>query len=45
VPKFVATSATTAGMINTAPSPSRRDQPNSSTPSEPEIAVVNDPQP
>ena len=30
-PKFEATSATIAGMINTAPNPSRNDQPMIST--------------
>ena len=43
--KLEATSATIAGRINTAPSPSSSDQPSSSTPRLGAIAVVNEPQP
>ena len=43
--KFDATSATIAGRMSTAPSPSSNDQPNSSTGRLGEMAVVNDPQP
>ena len=43
-PKFAATSATIAGRISAAPTPSNSDQPNSSTGSD-EIEVVNEPAP
>jgi hypothetical protein len=43
--KFEATSATIAGRINAAPTPSRNDQPNISRPRLFEIAVMNEPQP
>ena len=44
-PKFVATSATTAGMISAAPSPSRTDQPMMRTGSDLASAVMTEPQP
>jgi hypothetical protein len=40
-----ATSATIAGMISAAPTPSRTDQPISSTARFGDSAVVSDPQP
>ncbi len=43
--KFPATRATIAGRIRAAPTPSRNDQPNSSTGRFCAMAVVNDPQP
>jgi hypothetical protein len=43
--KFEATSATIAGMISAAPTPSRNDQPKISTPSVFAIEVVNEPHP
>jgi hypothetical protein len=43
--KFDATSATIAGRINAAPTPSRNDHPTISTVRLCEIAVMNDPQP
>ena len=43
--KFPATSATIAGRISAAPTPSRNDQPNSSTGRLCAIEVVNEPQP
>ena len=43
-PKFDATSATIAGMISTAPKPSRNDQPMISTVKFGARAVVIDPQ-
>ena len=43
--KFDATSATIAGRISAAPTPSRNDHPNISTPRLGEIAVTNEPQP
>jgi hypothetical protein len=45
VGKFPATSATMAGRINAAPTPSRNDQPKSRTGRLGEIAVVKDPHP
>ena len=45
VTKFPATSATIAGMISAAPTPSRNDQPNNSTGRLGATAVVNEPQP
>ena len=42
-PKFVATSATIAGMISTAPIPSRNDQPMISTVRFGASEVVSDP--
>jgi hypothetical protein len=45
VGKLPATSATIAGRINAAPTPSRNDQPRSSTGRLCAIDVVNDPQP
>ena len=44
LPKFDATSATIAGMISTAPRPSRNDQPMISTVRFGASDVVNDPQ-
>ena len=44
-PKLVATSATMAGMISAAPTPSRKDQPINSTVRFGAIAVVNNPMP
>ncbi len=44
-PKFVATSATTAGMISAAPRPSRTDQPTIRTGNDPASPVMNEPQP
>ena len=44
LPAVAATSATTAGRISAAPTPSRNDQPKSSTGKFGAIAVVNDPQ-
>jgi hypothetical protein len=41
--KFPATSATIAGRISAAPTPSRNDQPNSSTGRLGAIAVTNEP--
>ena len=43
--KLEATSATIAGRISAAPTPSRNDQPNISTARLGEIAVMNEPQP
>src|SRR6185437_6652530 len=43
--KFPATSATIAGRISAAPTPSRNDQPKSSTGRLGAIEVVNEPQP
>jgi hypothetical protein len=43
--KLPATSATIAGRISAAPTPSRNDQPKSSTGRFGAIEVVNDPQP
>jgi hypothetical protein len=43
--KLPATRATIAGMISAAPTPSRNDQPRSSTGRLGAIEVVNDPQP
>ena len=43
LPKFEATRATIAGMISTAPSPSRHDQPMISTVRFGARAVVSDP--
>src|SRR5262245_26595653 len=43
--KLLATSATIAGRMSTAPSPSRIDHPINNTGRLGEIAVVNDPQP
>ena len=43
--KLVATSATMAGRMSTAPRPSSNDQPNISTGRLGASAVVNDPQP
>ena len=43
--KFAATSATIAGRISAAPTPSRNDQPTMSTGSDCAIDVVNDPAP
>ena len=43
LPKFDATSATIAGMMSTAPSPSRPDQPIISTVRFCDSAVVSDP--
>ena len=43
--KLPATSATIAGRISAAPTPSRNDQPKSSTGRLGAIAVVNEPQP
>jgi hypothetical protein len=45
VGKFPATSATIAGRISAAPTPSRNDQPNSSTGRFGAIEVVNEPAP
>ena len=45
VGKFPATSATIAGRISAAPTPSRNDQPKSSTGRLGAIAVVSDPHP
>ena len=45
VAKFDATRATIAGRISAAPTPSRNDQPNSSTGRFGAIDVVNDPHP
>src|SRR3954451_12556565 len=45
VGKFPATSATIAGRISAAPTPSRNDQPRSSTGRLGASAVMNDPQP
>jgi hypothetical protein len=42
--KLPATSATIAGMISAAPTPSRNDQPSSSTPRFGASAVVSDPE-
>jgi hypothetical protein len=44
LPKFEATSATIAGMISTAPKPSKPDQPIISTVRLGDNAVVSDPQ-
>ena len=43
--KFPATSATIAGRISAAPTPSRKDHPKIRTPRLCEIAVVSDPAP
>ena len=43
--KFAATSATIAGMIRAAPTPSRNDQPRISTGRFGAIAVTNEPTP
>lgn len=43
--KFAATSATIAGRISAAPTPSRKDQPSSSTGRLGAIAVTNEPHP
>jgi hypothetical protein len=43
--KFAATSATIAGKINAAPTPSRNDQPTISTGNDCATAVVSDPAP
>ena len=43
LPKFEATSATIAGKINTAPNPSRNDQPMINTVRLCDNAVVSDP--
>ena len=45
VGKFPATSATIAGRISAAPTPSRNDQPKSNTGRLGAIAVVSDPHP
>jgi hypothetical protein len=44
-PKLAATNATIAGRISAAPTPSSNDHPMSSTVSDGEIAVVNEPAP
>ena len=44
-PKLAATSATIAGRISAAPTPSRNDQPTSRTGSEGATAVTNEPMP
>jgi hypothetical protein len=44
-PKFDATSATIAGMIRAAPTPSRNDQPINRTVRLGAIAVMNEPHP
>jgi hypothetical protein len=44
-PKLAATSATIAGRISAAPTPSKSDQPISSTGNDGAIEVVNEPVP